>query len=440
MLYDIIKLLNLEDYNIDISSAYVIKENNIFYLHLKLKKLLEYTCKHCGCICSTTHDYVKKKIKHGLFLNNELVIIYYARRIKCNDCGKSFFEHNPFSNKFDSISYYTKFKVLDSLRDFHSTYTSVAKLYHLSKNQVMNIFDEHVDCSPKQITSAMNFDEFYRGKKSKQKYAFVITNHLTGEIIDILPSRKKEYLTRYFDSIPRTIRNNVKFICIDMYETYKDIATLRFPKALIAVDSFHVIQHINQALIELRVFVMNKFDKRKSKLIHNDMYYYMLKKFHYFFVKDYDKIYDGYINIPKMKTNWKKDQILNYLLSIDENLSKAYYLKEQYRELNKLCEHTDQTKNLLFQLITKFINFGFTPIHEVGKMMLRWENEIFNSFIKVDGKRLSNGTIEGVNSRIKTIIKNGCGYISFRRLRNKIMFSLNKNEPIRMTPIKKKIK
>lgn len=302
MLYDIIKLLNLEDYNIDISSAYVIKDNDIFYLHLKLNKLINYTCQNCGCICSTTHDYVKKKIKHGLFLNNELIIIYYARRIKCNDCGKSFFETNPFSHKFDSISHYTKFMVLDALRDFHSTYTSVANLYHLSKNQIINIFDEHVDCSPKELSLAMNFDEFYLGKKSKQKYAFVITNHLTGEIIDILPSRKKEYLTRYFDSIPKIVRNNVQFICIDMYETYKDVATSRFPKALIAVDSFHVIQHINQALIELRAFIMNKFDKKKSKLVYNDMYYYMLKKFHYFFVKDYDKIYNGYINIPKMKT------------------------------------------------------------------------------------------------------------------------------------------
>lgn len=436
MLYDIIKLLNLEDYNIDISSAYVIKEDNIFYLHLKLKKQIEYTCTNCGCICSKIHDYVKKKIKHGLFLNNELIIFYYARRIKCNDCGKSFFENNPFSHKFDSISHYTKFQVLDSLRDFHSTYTSVAKLYHLSKNQVINIFDSHVDCSPKELSLSMNFDEFYLGKKSKQKYAFVITNHLTGEIIDVLPSRKKEYLTRYFDSIPKTIRNNVKFVCIDMYETYKDVATLRFPNALIAVDSFHVIQHINQALIELRVFIMDKFNKKKSKLVYNDMYYYMLKKFHYFFVKDYDKIYNGYIKIPKMKTKWKKDQILNYLLSIDENLTRAYVLKEQYRELNKTGEYNEQSRNQLFQLITKFINFSFTPIHDVGKMMLRWETEIFNSFIKVENKRLSNGIIEGVNSRIKTILKNACGYILFRRLRNKIIFSLNKNEPIRMTPIK----
>ena len=81
------------------------------------------------------------------------------------------------------------------------------------------------------------------------------------------------------------------------------------------------------------------------------MYYYMLKKFHYFFVKDYDKIYCGYINIPKMKTKWKKDQILDYLLSIDKNLKEAYMLKEQYRELNKLCEYTEQSRNLLFQII-----------------------------------------------------------------------------------------
>jgi len=35
--------------------------------------------------------------------------------------------------------------------------------------------------------------------------------------------------------------------------------------------------------------------------------------------------------------------------------------------------------------------------------------------------------IEGINSRIKTILKNANGFRNFSRMRNRIMFSLNKN-------------
>ena len=66
-------------------------------------------------------------------------------------------------------------------------------------------------------------------------------------------------------------------------------------------------------------------------------------------------------------------------------------------------------------------------------MLKRWEKEIINSFITVNCKRNSNGPMESLNGRIKNIIRNGYGYKNFRRLRNKVMYSLNWKEPIRIT-------
>lgn len=60
------------------------------------------------------------------------------------------------------------------------------------------------------------------------------------------------------------------------------------------------------------------------------MYYYMLKKFHYFFIKDYESIYDGKIKMSKYQTYWHKSEILGYLLTIDDDLTEAYRLKERY--------------------------------------------------------------------------------------------------------------
>ena len=54
-----------------------------------------------------------------------------------------------------------------------------------------------------------------------------------------------------------------------------------------------------------------------------------------------------------------------------------------------------------------------TEIPELVSCSNTWEHykiQIANSFIIYKGKRLSNGPIEGINSRIKTLKKVYCGY------------------------------
>jgi transposase len=44
--------------------------------------------------------------------------------------------------------------------------------------------------------------------------------------------------------------------------------------------------------------------------------------------------------------------------------------------------------------------------------------------------------MEGINSRIKTIMKSANGYRNFNRFRNRVIYSINKNVPIKGTPKK----
>jgi transposase len=243
------------------------------------------------------------------------------------------------------------------------------------------------------------------------------------------------YLANQFTTLPDNEKDNVKAVVIDMWETYKDLTKRFFKHAIIAVDSFHVIRHLNDSLIKIRIKVMMKFYHQTSKLVHNEMYYYMLKKFHYFFVKNFEDIYDGDIKIPKINAKWKKQAILKYLLSIDDDLKYAYLLKEKYREFNATANY-DSSNQEFDALIYEFSNSHLSEMRDFGKLLLHWKTEIRNSFIRIDKRRLSNGVIEGINSRIKTIIKNANGYNNFNRLRNKIMYSLNINEPILNSPKK----
>lgn len=162
----------------------------------------------------------------------------------------------------------------------------------------------------------------------------------------------------------------------------------------------------------------------------------MLKKFHYFFTKDFEKIFDKPIYIRKLKTKWTKHEIRKYLFEIDSDLRKEYYLKEQYREFNLTASYENCNKEFN-ELTDEFLNSKFEEFRAFGNLLVRWKIEIKNSFIKHLGKRLSNGPIEGTNSRIKTILKSGNGYINFNQLRNRMMYLLNKDVPIKGNPKQK---
>ena len=85
-------------------------------------------------------------------------------------------------------------------------------------------------------------------------------NFKNSQIVDILSNRTKNYLGKYFQAIPKKERDNVKHISIDVWEPYKDIAITYLNKAIISVDPFHVIEHINTALKKVRVRTMKKYE------------------------------------------------------------------------------------------------------------------------------------------------------------------------------------
>jgi len=177
----------------------------------------------------------------------------------------------------------------------------------------------------------------------------------------------------------------------------------------------------------------------------------MIKKFKFFFVKEFDDIGDNYFYVRKLRASFTKQQILKYLLDIDKRLEIAYYLTAQYREFNKTCDRRNCEKEL-DALLDRFYASGLAPFFEVAKTISTWKKYIINSFVVVPDaltkpkaafeepkpRRLSNGAIEGLNAIIEKINLNGNGYSNFYRFRNRCIYVINKDVPIKNTPIKLK--
>lgn len=149
----------------------------------------------------------------------------------------------------------------------------VAKLCtFLLQNTAAFIFDSHVSLSRKILPEYLCIDECYAFSREHGNYVCVLFDFISTDTIDLLPSRKKQDLIRYFERIPfeRRRRRRVKMVCIDMWKTYRFISEKMFPNCKVAVDKFHILQELHRKVkrIRTRVMMANSVKNRsKMKLL-----------------------------------------------------------------------------------------------------------------------------------------------------------------------------
>ena len=160
---------------------------------------------------------------------------------------------------------------------------------------------------------------------------------------------------------------------MDMYETYRSITRHYFKKATICVDSFHVVKHLNDDLNKLRIRYMKLYSDNPAS---NE--YYLLNKFK-FLLLDRSVNLDG-----ERKLNRKLDMYLNYgdilelILSINEEIRKAYELKEEYMIFNSKM-NIDEARENFDVLLDNFIRANIYEYTEFVTLLKNWKEEIINS-------------------------------------------------------------
>ena len=116
------------------------------------------------------------------------------------------------------------------------------------------------------LPDIINIDEFKATRDTVGKMALIITNNKTHKTFDILPSRKSNYLEKYFFKFPRKQRLKVKFVIIDLFGPYYDLFKHIFPNTTIISDRFHIVAQANNAFKCTRVQIIKKDKKNYNKL------------------------------------------------------------------------------------------------------------------------------------------------------------------------------
>jgi transposase len=235
----------------------------------------------------------------------------------------------------------------------------------------------------------MGVDEIYLGKK--QKFMTVVSNLETVEPLWMGPERKKETLDEFFRTQLRgRQRREIEAICVDMWKPYGLSLEQWAPQGRIIYDKFHVLQHAQQAVDEVRRAEFFRQGGRKRELVKGKRWLLLSR----------------WVNLDA----GQKRQ-LNQLFRLNRRVMKAYLLKES---LDRLWNY--RYEGAMLRYLQSWVDQlrwqRLQPFEKLAGMLLDHLEGILN-YCRT---KVPLGVVEAVNGNIKSLLRRGRGYKNLRYL------------------------
>jgi len=233
----------------------------------------------------------------------------------------------------------------------------------------------------------MGVDEIYRGKKGK--FLTVVCNLATGEPLWFGRERKQETLDDFFRSqLVSRQRQRIEAACVDMWEPFRLSILQWAPQCKIIYDKFHIMQHANDAVDEVRKAEFFRQGPQKRGLIKGKKWLLL--------------------------SRWKNLTLnhrgeLNRLFQMNRRVFKAYLLKES---LERLWDY--RYRGAMLNYLKKWMEQlkwqRLMPFEKLADMLLKHVDGIANYC----ETKIRFGVVEAVNGNIRMLINRGRGYQNLR--------------------------
>jgi transposase len=305
-------------------------------------------------------------------------------RVKCPNCGVKreklplLPSKAPFSKRFEEAV---------GLACESAPARRVARQFGLAESTVRAIdlrYLERWDAARRRpALRQMGVDEIHLGKK--QKFLTVVCNLETGEPLWFGRERKKETLDEYFRTeLSGRQRRGIEAACVDMWEPYRLSIEQWAPNCRIVYDKFHVMQHANAAVDEVRRAEFFRKGGRWRGLVKGKRWLLLTR----------------WVNLASGKR-----QELNALFALNRRLLKAYLLKES---LDRLWEY--RYEGAMLRYLQSWIDQlrwqRLRPFQKLAEMLLDHLEGILN-YCRT---KVRLGVVEAVNGNIKALLRRGRGY------------------------------
>lgn len=347
-------------------------------------------CSGCGRRLHEIAAVYEREVRDLPWVEYRTTVVIELYRVKCPDCGlkaekvAQLPSKAPFSKRFeDAVGQACE----------NAAARRVAKQFGLAESTVRSIDLRYLErwaaTRRKPALRQLGVDEIHLGKK--QKFLTVVSNLETGEPLWFGRERKKETLDEFFQTeLSAGQRMRITAACVDMWEPFRLSIQQHAPNCRIVYDKFHVLQHANQAVDEVRRAEFFRKGGRKRELVKGKRWLLLTR----------------WVNLSGAKR-----QQLNTLFSLNRRLLKAYLLKES---LERLWFY--RYEGAMLRYLQKWIDQlrwqRLRPFEKLARMLLDHLDGILN-YCRT---KVPLGVVEAVNGNIKALLRRGRGYTHLRYL------------------------
>lgn len=224
--------------------------------------------------------------------------------------------------------------------------------------------------------------------------------------MDVLPVIWASDLKKYFRQFPKHKRDQVRYYCCDLHNGYVSVAKEIFPHAIICIDMFHVIKHLNDCVSDIRRQLQRDLEPSDSdyKLLEESIRMLLAKQ-------------SGIDNKYGMKAPAVKKRI-DKLLKTYPDLNEAYQALQCFHYINEMTVPLLQRAQLS-EWLDAYCSSEIPEDRCVANMVRHWRGYIQNTW----KDHRSNGICEGYNNRIKVLKRTCYGFHNFETFRKRILLT-----------------
>jgi transposase len=364
-------------------------------------------CPSCGQSCGIADHAPERSWRHLDTMQFETVLTARIPRCRCADCGVKTIavpwaeKHSRFTLLFEAFA----IEVLQACSTIHGA-CQLLRLgwdtaHHLMSRAVTRGLARREDVP----IDHMGLDEksFRRG----HRYITLLNDLDTSRVLEVTEGRAQESVDTLWSTLSEEQRDQVQAVGIDMWQPYINSIQEHLPNAAIVHDKFHISQHLNKAVDQVRR------QEHKALLNAGDD---RLKGTRQLWLYNPDNL---------SEKRWLQ---LKPLKELDLKTARAWAIKEHFVWFWEYI-YAGSARTFFERWYQWAVRSQLPPVREVAKML---KNHLVN-ILTYFRHRITNAVSEGLNSRIQSIKTAARGFRSFANYRTRILFFCGKLD---LSPVK----
>lgn len=341
-------------------------------------------CSRCRRPARRVYDRGRvRRWRTGTVLGRTLWLLYRPFRVVCRWCGIRV-EAVPWAARFQRVTYLLARQILAFTREvsWRVAATWLGLDWKTIAATVRWAVAEGLQRRRLKPLRILGIDEVSRQKG--QTYFTLFYDLERGELLWVSEGRKEEAVMLFFAWLgPRRARA-LQAVVLDMWAPYRRVVEQQAPQAVIVFDRFHLIRHLNTAVDQVRRDMVRELEGAERRAIKGTRYLWLSN--------------------PWNLSDTRRTK-LSELLRLNLPIVRAYLLKEAFQQFFEYRSRGWAAKWLRnwFHWAT---HSRLAPLRRFAWLVRRHEAGIL-AWIDL---RISNGPLEGLNTKIKAVARRAYGY------------------------------